>query len=257
MNRWRPLRDAMLAISLMTVVPTGHEWPKGEKTRMAGWLPFAGLLLGAAAWGFINLCRVLTSEGHAALVVSALVVAGWAALTRLLHWDGLADLADALWGGDSPDRRLAIMSDSHTGAFGAAAVALTAIVEVAAIASIVSAGHERPVLFVPALSRLAATFAAWFGTPARPGGLGRSVMGRPDLFALAPVALVLALVGGFFYTGYGVSGVWFSVAAVTVALAVPHALSRPVGGVTGDVMGASVLLTEAAVMALAALMWGV
>ncbi len=56
----------------------------------------------------------------------------------MLHWDGLADYADGLWGGSTPEARLAIMADSHTGAFGATAVAIVALVETASVASILS-----------------------------------------------------------------------------------------------------------------------
>ena len=105
----------------------------------------------------------------------------WAGATRMLHWDGLADYSDGLWGGSTPQERLAIMADSHTGAFGATAVAIVALVETASVASILAGHHEMPILLIPAFARLSASCAAWLGTPARPSGLGRSVMGPPTL----------------------------------------------------------------------------
>jgi cobalamin synthase len=55
--------------------------------------------------------------------------------------------------------------------------------------------------------------------------------------------------------GYA-SGAVVGAIALVLALGVPHALSRPMGGVTGDVMGASILVCETAVLVCAALAWG-
>jgi len=251
-----PLRDAGLAVSLLTVVPTPARWPEGERTGAAGWFSFAGLIVGAPAWFFIHVLERAGWSGGAALVVGALVVTGWALITRMLHWDGLADFADGLWGGHSTEQRLRIMADSHTGAFGAAAVALVANVEVAAVSSLLGGGHEIPLLVVPVLGRLAATCAAWLGEPARPGGLGRSVMGRPRVVDVFAAGGVVGTMAAMLYAGFGASGAALALIGVVLALVVPHFLSKPMGGVTGDVMGASVLVCETALLALSALMWG-
>lgn len=257
MPRTKPMRDAGLAISLLTIIPTPARWPDDEPTTVSGWFPLAGLVVGASGWAFVHGISELGWDGRAPFLVAALVVAIWAFVTRLLHWDGLADFADGLWGGHTPERRLEIMSDSHTGAFGATAIALTVAIEVAAVGSIIAAGHERPLLFVPAVARLAATFAAWLGSPARTGGLGRSVMRRPDVATILPALIVLVLVGMAAFTGYGSSGFLFVTGALVLTLGVPHVLSIPVGGVTGDVMGASVVICEVGLLAAAALLWGV
>jgi len=256
MSSSRPIRDARLAVSLLTAVPLGARWPERERTGVAGWFPFAGLLVGGVGWASVHGLRLLGWTGHASLVVGVAIVALWAVLTRMLHWDGLADYADGLWGGATPERRLEIMADSRTGAFGATGIVLVALMESAALASILLGDHEMPVLVVPALARLAASCAAWLGTPAREGGLGRSVMGRPALIDLAAAAAVVGTCVWALYWGYGVSGVALGAGAIALALVVPHALSRPVGGVTGDVMGASVLLCEALLFACAAMLWG-
>jgi adenosylcobinamide-GDP ribazoletransferase len=65
------------------------------------------------------------------LTRSALVVCVWIAITGGLHLDGAMDTADGLAVGD-PKRRLEVMADSATGAFGAmAAIALVLLKTVA------------------------------------------------------------------------------------------------------------------------------
>ena len=45
-------------------------------------------------------------------------------ITGAMHADGLADCADGFWGGWTIERRLAIMKDSHIGAYGVIALIL-------------------------------------------------------------------------------------------------------------------------------------
>ena len=252
MGRRHPVREAQLALSVLTAVPTPARWPEDGGTQVAGWFPVIGAVVGAVGYGMVKAVGYLGGLSRAPFVVAALVVIAWAVLTRLLHWDGLADVADGYWGSHDRARRLEIMSDSHTGAFGAAAVSLTAILEVLAIGSFV-VSHQTPVLVVPVIARFAATAAAWLGTPARDGGLGRSVMGRPSFGAFLVSGSALGLTGLALWIGLGVTGVVLAAVGVVLALSVPHVLALRFGGVTGDVMGASVLVTEALLFAAFAL----
>lgn len=245
MNRPHPLRDAGLALSLLTVVPTPASLPDdGNSPQVAGWFPLVGLVLGAVGYGFVKFVEAVPSLHHQPLLIAALVVTMWALATRMLHFDGLADVADAYWGSHDAARRLEIMKDTHVGAFGVTAVTLCALVEVAALAAVLSAPHESPVLLVPVIARFSATAGAWLGTPARAGGLGRSVMGRPTILGALPTVAVLVAVGAAFYLWFAWLGVGLLTFGVLLALGIPHLLARRFGGVTGDVLGASVLLTE-------------
>jgi adenosylcobinamide-GDP ribazoletransferase len=247
--RSHPLRDAGLAISLMSIIPTRSRWPEGEKTQVAAWFPAVGALYGVVGYAMVKLADLAGADRRAPLVVGALVLGVWALLGRFLHWDGLADVADGFWGSHEPARRLEIMSDSATGAFGATAVTLVALLEVAALGAVIGRPHELPILVVPIVARFSATAAAWLGTPARSGGLGRSVMGHPTTFALliALVPLAGSLCG--LWLGFKMTGVALGALGIFVAFSVPHVLAGRFGGVTGDVMGASVLITEAILFA--------
>lgn len=253
MPRQHPLRDAALALSLLTVVPTRVRWPEEGGTQVAGWFPVVGWFVGAVGYGLLKLVESTTGLVEAPFVLAAVIVIVWALMTRLLHYDGLADAADGYWGSHDAERRLEIMSDSHTGAFGASAVALVSILMVTSVAAIIRAPHETPLLIIPVFSRFAATAAAWLGKPARPGGLGRSVMGRPTILAATVSAIALGVAIYAAWLGFGLAGLAFSGFALLLALGVPHVLSLRFGGVTGDVMGASVLITEALLFATFAL----
>ena len=253
----RVLSDLRTALTLLTLVPARGEAAVRPSPACAAWFPLIGMAFGAigAATG-LALTRLGSQSGGAlALVFAAVTVALWAFLGRLLHWDGLADTADALWGGHTPQRRLEIMADSATGAFGATAIALVALLQVTALAVLFAqpAALWPVVVAVPLLGRTAALFAAWLGTPARPGGLGALVIGRPPAYAVVIALLTLTAAGMLLAFTIGpVWLLWYG-AGLVVAAAVPHLLAGRVGGVTGDIMGASVLIAETIILLVAAI----
>lgn len=243
MSGSHPLRDAALALSLLTVVPTGISWPKVGRVAVAGWFPVVGFALGGLAWAATRFVPATFLAEKSYLVAVALVV-WFAVVSRFLHHDGLADVADAWWGASTPERRLEIMRDTATGAFGATALALCVVVQVVSLGEVLEARGLWVLLVVPTLARLAATFAAWLGKPAREGGLGRSVMGGPDVFSGGVAALVVSAVLVIGWNAAGLVGIAFVAAGIVASLVIPHLIASRMGGVTGDVMGASVIVVE-------------
>jgi adenosylcobinamide-GDP ribazoletransferase len=245
-SRLHPIKDAGLALSLLTAIPTPATITEDSRPQVAAWFPAVGAIFGFVGWGIVHGVERLHSGTRTSFLIAALIVLAWALLSRFLHWDGLADVADGFWGSHDRERRLEIMSDSRTGAFGATAVALVALIEVTAIGAIIARPHELVVLLVPVISRFSATAGAWLGAPARPGGLGRSVIGHPNALSVLIALVPLAGVATGMWGGYDMPGLILAACGVIVALAVPHVLSSRFGGVTGDVLGASVLITETA-----------
>lgn len=98
-------------------LPNLHDLDFRSVARFA---PSVGLLIG----GILGLLDAgMNYLGMPVLTRSALVVSVWVAITGGLHLDGAMDTADGLAVG--ADRRLEVMADSATGAFGAmAAIAI-------------------------------------------------------------------------------------------------------------------------------------
>ncbi|MDH6074361.1 adenosylcobinamide-GDP ribazoletransferase [Chrysosporum ovalisporum CS-1034] len=88
---------------------------------VACFAPLVGVMIG----GILGLCDALVNYlGMPVVTRSALVVGIWIAITGGLHLDGAMDTADGLAVGN-PEKRLEVMADSATGAFGSmAAIAL-------------------------------------------------------------------------------------------------------------------------------------
>jgi len=205
------------------------------------WAPVVGLMLGAAAAGVLELAARLGHTG--ALLAALLAVAVLALLTRGLHLDGLADLADGLGSGQPADRALEIMKRSDIGPFGVVTLVLTVGVQVAALAQAQTLGRGVPaVICSVAAGRLALTWACRRGVPAaRPAGLGALVAGT-----VHPVVPVVITAAGL--AAAAASGLIFSVAVaagLSASLGLTMLAVRRLGGITGDVLGAMVEVTTA------------
>ncbi|MBW4489412.1 MAG: adenosylcobinamide-GDP ribazoletransferase [Trichocoleus desertorum ATA4-8-CV12] len=101
------------AIAFYTCLPIPPNWAL-EFQGVARLAPCIGLLIG----GLLGLLDAgLQAIAMPILTRSALIVATWIAVTGGLHLDGAMDTADGLAVLD-PERRLEVMTDSRSGAFG-------------------------------------------------------------------------------------------------------------------------------------------
>jgi hypothetical protein len=107
--------------------------PIGRAVRA---FPLIGALLGiVAGLGF----AIATGLGLPDLVAGVVAIALLALATGALHEDGLADMADGFGGGQTAEKKLAIMRDSRIGAYGVMALVLVLAAKVGALADL-SAG---------------------------------------------------------------------------------------------------------------------
>lgn len=182
-------RGLRLAVGLLTIVPVRITGVDRDAAKWAMMLaPLVGAGLGVAAGAVMTGTRWLGASG---LLAAVLGVGVLALLTRGLHLDGLADLADGLGSGKPAERALEIMRRSDIGPFGVAVLLFTVLVQIAAITS---AGTALVLLVACVTGRLALTWACRQGVPAaRQDGLGVLVAGTVGRgAALCVTALVLA-----------------------------------------------------------------
>jgi adenosylcobinamide-GDP ribazoletransferase len=206
--------------------------------------PLVGLLLALPA---LALLAGLAQAEVSPLIAAILVVGLLALLTRGLHLDGLADTADGLGSGRPAGQALEVMRRGDVGPFGVVTLVLVLLVQVAALAELVATASGGVGVVVGLLvSRLALPLGCLRGVPsAREDGLGAMVAGSVSrgmaVVAVLPVVLVLTVAASQTHLGAGIlvaSAVGLAVGLALVTLAV-----RRLGGVTGDVLGATVEAT--------------
>ena len=229
------------AARYLTTLPLpGGGRDHGPLGASAAWFPVVGLIVGA----LVVVVERIVGRLFPSLLAALRVVTAWKLLTGGLHLDGLADCLDGLMG-SGPADRLRIMRDSRIGSFGAIGLILFLTLEVAAVAELDAAVRWRALLAAPAIGRAIPPLLGRLYRPARTDGHGAAFvesLGRaPTLIALAIATLVGVL-------AFGLVGLVATAVAMVTALAIGHFLSRRLGGVTGDVLGAGVEMAELAVL---------
>ncbi|MBX6330689.1 MAG: adenosylcobinamide-GDP ribazoletransferase [Gemmatimonadaceae bacterium] len=249
--RTTPLRLLCVALSFLTRMPSprwvGHD--AGDLARSMPYFPAVGIIVGAWAGALYAGARALWPAPVA--VTLAIVGAIWA--TGALHEDALADVADGFGGGWTREQVLTIMKDSRVGSYGALALVVTIAARLVALLAIADAGTGavvRTLIAAHALARWSSLPLLWRHSYARAeGGTGS---------AFANDVTPARVAGG--------SAVAFAAAGITLRgralIAVPVAMllvwlsgrfyRRRIGGVTGDCLGATVVLVEVATYLVAA-----
>lgn len=227
--------------------------PADITVRAMAAFPLVGGLVGGAMAAVYGLA--VGVAGWPPPVAALLTLGGGALLTGALHEDGLADAADGLGGGRDAAHALSIMRDSRIGSYGVVALFLVLGLRLAALAALV-----EPVRVVVALvaaesfSRAILPGLGYFFPPARRDGLGVShgrasggVAGLAGGIGLAILAGLVA-VGGL---GVG-QAVVVAGGGVAVAAAMGRLGMARLGGVTGDLLGASQQLAATLILLLLA-----
>jgi adenosylcobinamide-GDP ribazoletransferase len=239
----------LTAVRFLTIVPVpfGRAQSRDVVGQSQAYFPLVGLGLGLALVAVDQgLGRVLPDAPRAWLVVLTLT-----ALSGGMHLDGLADSADGLLGasGRSPKERLAIMRDARVGAYGVIALIAVLFLKWSALLSLSHGLRAEALLLAPCLGRATIVVDAWAFPYARPAGLGLAVhqaAGRRPLAVAGAVALAVA--GALL----GLGGLVVAVTVIATALAAGAWAARRLGGVTGDVHGALVEVSEGVTLLLVA-----
>lgn len=210
--------------------------------QAAAWFPLVGAVLGAAGGGvFIGLAKVLP------LSLAALAtVAFWAAVSGVLHEDGLADVADALRAGRSPEKMLTILKDSRIGTFGAVAVVLSIVARWQALEHTMAPSVLYLCIAAQAVPRASIVGLAWTSRPAGEG------LGHALSSTLTSPAALAALAQGV--AAAFLCGVWMGVEIILgcyiIARGAQWYFYRRLGGVNGDCLGATEQILEIFVLLL-------
>jgi adenosylcobinamide-GDP ribazoletransferase len=238
--------DLLTAFTLLTRLPLARfaaAGATGDLARCVWAFPVVGLIVGALG----GLAYYL---GHAAglppWVAACWSVTAMLMVTGALHEDGLADTADGLGGGATRDHKLEIMRDSRIGSYGALALTLSLLVRVGAVTALATPGPVFAGLVAAGvLGRGGILLVLLTLRPAREDGLGVAMR------SAGAAGIVLGL--GLAVVSAGIClPIRVALACVIVgsgaALAMAMLARRQLGGYTGDVLGATEVLVECAVL---------
>lgn len=251
-----------MALGTFTVLPVRVE---RVDRAAAGW----AMLWAPALGGVVGLLTGVVASGGVwlglpAALASLLGVGSAALLTRGLHLDGLADLADGLGSGRSAEGALEVMRRSDIGPFGVITLVLVLGAQVLALGHLAAASPAAAMVgaaVAGAVGRSAVTLACVRRVPsARSEGLGAAVAGTvrwPGALVTILAVGVLCVFAGAHSAGFALACAAAVASALLVALALLRRAVRRLGGITGDVLGAlaETATTTALIIAAGAITW--
>ncbi len=230
------MKAFIASLQFITAIPLGKPRPFDPKGIIIHF-PLAGLAIGLVLAMFDMIASALWPP----LVAGVLDMVLLAVVTGAFHLDGLADMADGLYGHGDPEKALAIMKDSRVGAMGLVAVACVLLTKTAAMGSI-DHGRFLALMVVPAYARSTMIFGIHFLPYAR----GKEGTGSPFFdtplssmdfkFFAAPVVLSLFL---------GWRGLLLNLLFAAATVAMIRLYRKKLDGITGDMLGAMVEIMEA------------
>lgn len=244
---WRTLQAAIVFYTALPF-PVAQDLPFEGVAR---WAAVVGLLIGSL---LALLDGGLQMGGLPVLTRSALVVVAWIAITGGLHLDGAMDTADGLAVQD-PERRLQVMADSHSGAFGVMAAIAIVLLKTVALAEL-DISRRWALMAVAGWGRWGQLVAIARYSYLKPTGKGafHKTAIRSTWEALPSFMLLIAL--SVIQLGLGWAD-WKTatatvLAGTAIALLAGVWFDRRLGGHTGDTYGAVVEWTETLMLCLLA-----
>ena len=248
---WRPFSHFQAALAFLTRLAP----PPEPYVALESALPFfapVGLVLGALATAVSLGLHWLWGSG-----LLSCLAAGWlwlvamALATRAMHWDALADVADAAGSLARGERFWQIMKDSRVGAFAVLAIVAVWLGQWLCAAAHVERGGWLWLALTPAWARGACLCLAGSVPGAAASSLGQLVcagvrgrvagLGIAHWHRVGGVAVLLACMA---FAGLCL----WQVTALLAAQALLHlwftGLARREGGLSGDFLGADIELSQ-------------
>lgn len=234
------MNSFLIALQFLTIIPTPYTYHATDKQLGNSTLfyPLIGFLIGGTL-----VLAALCLSALPLQIQATLIVTLWVMLTGALHIDGLADCADAWVGGlGSQQRSLEIMKDPASGPVAVTTLILLLLLKWSTIAYIIEQQSLIILLFAPLLGRLSILILMLFANYIRKDGLGY------QLIQFLPVSVVQKIVFICIFTSAYIIGALPIMLMLSLCWLIRHQSNKRLGGVTGDVYGASVELVETSVL---------
>lgn len=234
------MNSFLIALQFLTIIPVTYSFIASDKQLgdSALFYPVIGLIIGS-----ILVFSALWLSGLSLSIQAAIILILWVLLTGGLHLDGLADCADAWVGGlGSKQRSLDIMKDPAAGPIAVVVLVLLLLLKWSTISVVIEQNSIEVLLLTPVLGRVAILILMLTADYIREDGLGKTIVLNLPVPAVKGLVLFCMLLSAYY----------LSVLPITFMLAMLFALyyqsKKRLGGVTGDVYGASVELVEIAIL---------
>ncbi len=229
------LQSFLVALALLTRLGPSRMVDDASLARSRTWFALVGAVLGFIyTFAIIILFQIYPTKVWAlAWVYLAFDI--W--LTRGLHYDGLADVGDAIGSSASGDKFWTIMHDSRLGAFGAIALFLGLSAQFAGLQHIILQEQWYVLIIAPIFGRILCVLLANVSPARNPDSLGGKVCTPKNntlciSYLILSLALLLPLGIKTFLTVHLIGGIFFYLI---------YKIAQKHGGCNGDFLGTVII----------------
>lgn len=244
------MKRLILMLQFLTKLPLPFEIDAKEEDFSKGiiYFPIVGLIIGGLMAGLYIGLSALTNI----MIASVLVIVFEIFITGGLHLDGLADTFDGLYSYRDKDRMLEIMKDSRVGTNGVLILIVNIVLKMVLLVSIEPEMVPKLLLLMPVVSRLMVVLLSAISKYARNNGMGGFFIGKTTKLQLI-ITIVLVLVMHLIY----LEGLFLFGMIIILTLIYRYHVYTKIDGITGDVLGAVVEMSEVFYLMLYVLFLGV
>lgn len=231
----------ILNLQFLTRIPVPVKVDYSDRAFAAGsvFAPLIGLLIGLISVGTYLLSGMMDKRLLAIFLAMVVEIA----VTGGLHLDGLADTFDGLFSYRDRERTLAIMKDSRLGTSGAIGLILVLVMKYVLLVSLPDRYLVACIAVMPVLSRMTVSWSAGLSPYARKGekGMAAGLVGHTGPVEIV-ISTTLAIIISVLLLRIAAVPLVMIIIAFTLAM-VLYVKVR-IGGITGDVIGAVIELSE-------------
>jgi adenosylcobinamide-GDP ribazoletransferase len=235
----------IIAFAFFTAIPMPRiDWAGRRMRFVPIMMPLVGLIGGLLSW--------LLYLGLDALPISSLLKAVLLALfyvvyTGGLHLDGFMDSADAYFSRRTIERKLEIMKDPNAGPFSVISVTFLIIIKIAVLYEIFEYGKDFRyavlLIFIPIISRILQSSMLYLFPSAKKDGLTKIYGPLDKRYTVLHLFLIL-IVSFYLYLLVGMISSLVVTVAVLYYFVFYFSSKKQFGGITGDLLGAFLEITE-------------
>ena len=251
------IKAVLIAFSFLTTLPVpAVQWTNARLRYFTLVLPLVGIAIGV----FGTIFFLLLAHWNVSAVLRAVLMAlFYLTLTGGLHMDGLMDTCDAVFSRKDRETRLKILSDTHTGAFAVMGCAAVLLLKAGLFCELferfASVKANFPLIalsLIPVYSRTGLAMLFHLLPFAKNDGLAKTMGANLDRRHFLLLSTFFALVGFAIIPLAGFVSVAIPLLCLLFLLFYRGQCLNTFGGITGDLLGAFVELSET-VMLFAAL----
>lgn len=242
------MKRFILILQFMTRIPININVGFDEDFyKSIVYFPLVGFVLGILTF-LVGLASTLIFN---TFITSIIVTLAGVLLTGGLHIDGLGDTFDAIYSYRDKEKMLEIMKDSRLGTNSLLAIMFLILLKVGFIYSAIDKGFMWTLIFMPATARLGLMTLTYKTRTPREKGMGNLFIGKGSIRMLITSAvytiLLILTIGKFIFLAPNIELLKILSSILVVFIFIDlfkKHIYKKIDGITGDILGCTVELSE-------------